>query len=169
MNIEGLDKLDYAILHELKENARASYSEIGEKVGLSRVAVKNRIEILEKNGIIRGYKIIIDETKVPTGISFILDVETDPEAYSDVVAALARDSFLRQIYSTTGACRIHCVGFAPNHRTLDHHVNHLFRSTKGIRKLSWHMLLSTLKDVDGGVEYEGYQKSEYMENRGNIE
>lgn len=96
-------------------------------------------------------------------------METDPEAYSDVVDALARDSFLRQIYSTTGACRIHCVGFAPNHRTLDHHVNHLFRSTKGIRTLSWHMLLSTLKDVDGGVEYEEYQKSEYMENRGNIE
>ena len=29
-----------------------------------------------------------------------------------------------------------------------------FYSTKEIRKLSWHMLLSTLKDVNGEVEYE---------------
>lgn len=166
MNTDGLDKLDYAILAELKENARMSYSDIGEKVGLSRVAVKNRIEVLEKNGIIRGYKTIIDETRTPEGVSFVLDVETNPDKYQEVVAAFARDKFLRKIYSTTGDCRIHCVGFAPNYRTLDHHVNHLFRSTKGIRKMSWHMLLSTLKDVDGGVDYEEYKQSEYMENRG---
>lgn len=166
MNTDGLDKLDYAILAELKENARMSYSDIGEKVGLSRVAVKNRIEVLEKNGIIRGYKAIIDETRTPEGISFVLDVETNPDKYQEVVAAFARDKFLRKIYSTTGDCRIHCVGFAPNYRTLDHHVNHLFRSTKGIRKMSWHMLLSTLKDVDGGVDYEEYKQSEYMESRG---
>lgn len=56
MNIEGLEKLDNAILEVIKDNARMSYSDIGEKVGLSRVAVKNRMEILEKNGIIQGYK-----------------------------------------------------------------------------------------------------------------
>ena len=50
MYIEGLDEMDNRILKELKDNARATYSEIGEAVGLSRVAVKNRIEVLEKNG-----------------------------------------------------------------------------------------------------------------------
>lgn len=159
MNIDGLDKLDHAILDTIKDNARMSYSDIGEKVGISRVAVKNRMEILEKNGIIQGYKTIIDETKTPEGISFILDVEIIPESYQETVAALAKDKFLRQIYSTTGDCRIHCVGFAPNNRTLESHVNHLFLKTKGIRKMSWNILISTLKDVDGGVEYEGYKES----------
>jgi hypothetical protein len=42
-------------------------------------------------------------------------------------------------------------------------VNHLFRSTKGIQRLSWHLLLSTIKDADGGVEYVRYQKPEYLE------
>lgn len=65
MNIEGLDRFDHAILEVIKDHARMSYSEIGEKVGLSRVAVKNRMEIMEKKGIIQGYKTVIDETKVP--------------------------------------------------------------------------------------------------------
>lgn len=169
MNIEGLDKSDNAILEVIKDNARMSYSDIGEKVGLSRVAVKNRMEILEKKGIIQGYKTIIDETKVPEGVSFILDVEVIPEEYQRVVEVLARDRFLRQIYSTTGECRIHCGGFAPNIRTLESHVNHLFRSTKGIRKLNWNILLRAIKDVDGGVAYDGCKKSEHMENRGETE
>ena len=76
---------------------------------------------------------------------------------------MTKDRFLRQIYNSTGECRMHCVGFAPNHRTLEAHVNHLFMKTKGIRKMSWHLLLSTIKDVDGGVEYVRYQENEYLE------
>ena len=147
MYIEGLDKLDHAILETIKDHARMSYSDIGEKVGLSRVAVKNRMEIMEKKGIIKGYKTVLDETKVPEGISFFLDIEAIPEEYQAVVEILSRDRFLKQIYRTSGDCRLHCVGFAPNVSTLDSHVNYIFRSTKGIRKMSWNMLLSTVKDV----------------------
>lgn len=158
MNIEGLDKLDYAILDVIKDHARMSYSEIGERVGISRVAVKNRMDALEKNKIIRGYKTIVDETNTPEGVSFVLDMEVYPEKYQEVADVLIQDKFLRKVYTTTGDCRIHCLGFAPNHRTLESHVNHLYRITKGIKKWSWHMLLSTLKDVDGGVDDEGRKK-----------
>lgn len=169
MNIEGLDRVDNAILEVIKDNARMSYSDIGDKIGLSRVAVKNRMEILEKKGIIQGYKTVIDETKASEGVSFLLDIEAIPGEYQRVIDVLAKDRFIRQIYSVTGECRIHCVGFAPNNRTLDSHVNHLFRSTKGIRKMNWNILLRTIKDVDGGVDYEEYKRSEYLESRGKTE
>ena len=163
MNIEGLDALDNKILEVLKTNARATFSEIGELVGLSRVTVKNRIEVMEKNGVIQGYKAIVDKTKVPQGVQFIIDVEAIPELYQEVVDVLGTDRYLRQVYSTTGDCRLHAIGFAPNTNTLESHVNHLFLKTKGIRKMSWHILISTLKDVDGGVEYERYQEPEHLE------
>ena len=158
MNSEGLDKLDYAILHVIKDNARMSYSEIGEQVGISRVAVKNRMDALEKNGVIQGYKTVIDDTKTPEGVSFILDVEIYPEKYHEVISLLLENKFLRKVYTTIGECRVHCIGFAPNYRTLESHVNHLYRISKGIRTMSWHMLLTALKDVDGGVDYEGYKE-----------
>ena len=154
MNIEGLDALDNKILEVLKKNARATFSEIGEIVGLSRVAVKNRMEAMENRGVIQGYSAIINPIKMPQGVKFIIDVEAIPEFYQNVVDALARDKFLRQIYSVTGNCSLHAIGFAPNSTTLDSHVNYLFKNTKGIRKLSWQLLLTTIKDVDGGIEYE---------------
>ena len=59
MNSEGLDALDKKILDVIKENARLSYSDIGAQVGISRVAVKNRMDILEK-------KVLVPEAKQET-------------------------------------------------------------------------------------------------------
>lgn len=154
MNIDGLDKMDRAILTVIKDNARMSYSDIGEQVGLSRVTVKTRMEAMEKAGVIKGYKAILDETSVPEGVSFVVDLEAIPEEYQNVVQVLKNDAFLRKVYTTTGECRFHCEGFAPNMRTLESHINYLFRNTKGIRKISWQMLLTTIKDMDGGVDDE---------------
>lgn len=164
MNVEGLDVLDKKILDVLRDNARASFSEIGDVVGLSRVAVKKRIEAMEQTGIIQGYKTVINPTNVPQGVKFIIDVEAVPELLQDVIEELANDKLLRQVYTTTGDCRIHAIGFAQNVNTLEKHVNHLYLRTKGIRRMSWHLLLATIKDVDGGVEYVRYQESEYMES-----
>ena len=55
MFLDGLNELDQKILSLLIENARLSYSEIGERVGLSRVAVKARIQGMEESGIIEEY------------------------------------------------------------------------------------------------------------------
>ena len=52
MFLDGLDKLDQEIVSLLIENARISYSDIGKKIGISRVAVKARIQALEQRGII---------------------------------------------------------------------------------------------------------------------
>ena len=45
--LEGLDELDQKIVQLLIKNARMSYSEIGSLVGISRVAVKMRVQSLE--------------------------------------------------------------------------------------------------------------------------
>ena len=52
MYLNGLDELDQKIVQLLIENARISYSDIGEKTGISRVAVKARIQALEKRSVV---------------------------------------------------------------------------------------------------------------------
>ena len=59
MYLDGLDKLDQKIIRLLIENARISYSDIGEETGISRVAVKARIQALEKRGVIEEYTTIM--------------------------------------------------------------------------------------------------------------
>ena len=165
MNGEGLDALDKKILNVIKDNARLSYSDIGEQVGLSRVAVKNRMDVLEKNGIIRGYQTVINNSNMPTGVHFMIDLEVNSESVSYVLEVLCNDPYIRLVYSTTGNCRFHCQGYAPNNVTLDSHVRYLYNHTAGIRRMECHIIMATYMDVDGGVEYVRYQESEHLERK----
>ena len=54
MYLDGLDGLDQKIVRLLIENARISYSDIGEKIGISRVAVKARIQALSRKALSRN-------------------------------------------------------------------------------------------------------------------
>lgn len=63
MYLDGLDELDQKIIRLLIENARISYSDIGEETGISRVAVKARIQALEKRGVIEEYKQLLIRKK----------------------------------------------------------------------------------------------------------
>lgn len=167
MRIQGIDEIDNMILDVIKDDARLGFTEIGSKVGLSRVSVRNRMENMEKNGIIKGYHTMIDPTAVPGGTKFFVNIETAPDAYEGVVEMLAYDQRIRQIYSATGACKIHAHGFAPCSEDVAYFTRHLFSKTKGIKKLEWDIVASTLHDIDGGVDYvvrknSGYQ---YLEGR----
>lgn len=62
--IEKLDKIEIRILSILSKNARATNVEIGKAVGLTYNAVKHRIEDLEHRGILQGYRILIETSKI---------------------------------------------------------------------------------------------------------
>ena len=78
MYLDGLDALDQKIIQLLIENARISYSDIGEKTGISRVAVKARIQALEKKGVIEEYTTIINPQKINGAVSCYFEIETKP-------------------------------------------------------------------------------------------
>ena len=75
------------------------------------------------------------------------------ESVSYVLEVLCNDPYIRQVYSTTGNCRFHCRGYAPNNTTLSSHVRYLYNHTKGLRRLECQIIMATYMDIDGGVEY----------------
>lgn len=54
-----LDALDVQILNLLLRDGRAPAAQISEQIGLSRPAVAERIEKLERNGVIRGTTAVV--------------------------------------------------------------------------------------------------------------
>ena len=156
-----MDQIDQKILELIRENARMSYSDIGKEAGISRISAKKRMDSMEKAGMIKGYHTVIDEEKTKGGLRYIIDIEAVPEEYAAVVKTLKADRELEQIYSTTGDCRIHCVGHSRNQSTMESHVTYLFNHTKGIRKISWHILLSDLRQAEEGDGY-GTEKEKFQ-------
>ena len=88
MYLNGLDELDQKIIQLLIENARISYSDIGKETGISRVAVKARIQALEKQGIIEEYTTIINPQKISGAVSCYFEIEIKPDHLSQVTDIL---------------------------------------------------------------------------------
>ena len=74
MFLDGLDELDRKIVKLLIQNARMSYSDIGEQIGISRVAVRSRVQALEQRGIIEEYTTIINPQKISGAISCYFEI-----------------------------------------------------------------------------------------------
>ncbi|WP_299408242.1 Lrp/AsnC family transcriptional regulator [uncultured Roseobacter sp.] len=65
----GIDEKSDQILRELKRNGRISNLELADRVGLSPSASLRRVQELERSGVIKGYRVVLDPT--PLGIGFV--------------------------------------------------------------------------------------------------
>jgi len=59
-NFLGIDSTDQKILNILLESTRQTYNQIAKKAKLSKEVVRYRIKNLEKQGILKGYRTLID-------------------------------------------------------------------------------------------------------------
>lgn len=64
-----MDKFDQQILHELSLDGRISNVALAERVGLSPSACLRRVQELERSGVIKGYRAILD--RQATGREFV--------------------------------------------------------------------------------------------------
>lgn len=68
-----LDDKDFKILDVLKHNAKLSTQQIAKKTLIPVTTVHNRIKKLEKEGVIKGYTIVLDHKKIGKAVlAFIL-------------------------------------------------------------------------------------------------
>lgn len=145
MYFSSLDKIDNQIINLLLKDARMSYSDIGEAVGLSRVAVKNRIAALERSGIIKGYKAVIDSQSVPEAMTFVVNIETKPEEFESCKRALVEAGETVTIVHTTGNCHLVAICISPDVKTMREFVNKIYRDVPGITYINAHSVLDVVK------------------------
>ena len=68
----NVDNISLKILGLLQENARMSYTEIGQRIGMASTSVKERIEKMEDSGVISQYTIKLDNEKLGYPINAII-------------------------------------------------------------------------------------------------
>ena len=149
MFLSGLDEIDRKIVELLIKNARMSYSDIGEEVGLSRVAVKARISSMENQGIIEEYTTIINPQKISGAISCYFEIEMKPTSYEAVVKILNENVLVTQIYQVSGKNKLHVHAIAPNQEEMEVFLEKTIRTLPEVTELSCNVILSRIKDIKG--------------------
>lgn len=143
-----MDIIDAKILEFMKENGRATVSEISKKVNLSIPAVSERIRKLEESNIIEQYTIKVNREKMGYKLLAIIFVNIDETAniqnfretivqFSEVIEchhmAGEYDYMLKVLMNDTGE--------------LEDFLSNKMKSIKGVRKSNTLIVLSTLKET----------------------
>ncbi len=86
----ALDSLDREILRLLQENAKLTYTEIGNKLDVAHSTVYDHIQKMEKHGIIQKYEAVVDLEKAGVQqITAIMTITTDPKETENIANKLA--------------------------------------------------------------------------------
>ena len=75
---EAIDDVNRRLLAELQDNARLTLAELGRRVALSPPAVAERLQRLERDGVIRGYRTDIDPRAFGLALTAIVRVRPAP-------------------------------------------------------------------------------------------
>ena len=95
-----MDDIDKKIINLLKNDSRAGYAEIGNKVGLSEGAVRKRIKILSDQGVIRKFTVKVG---VAEGAQAITLLATNPSLPTQEVSRKIQEiPNVETIYEVTG-------------------------------------------------------------------
>lgn len=98
-----LDDRDLDIVAALREDARATYADIGQRVGLSASAVHDRVRKLEAQGVIVAYRAVIDPETVGFMVTALIEATPlDPRQPDDLPDRLADFGEVEDCYSVAG-------------------------------------------------------------------
>ncbi|MGW6568846.1 Lrp/AsnC family transcriptional regulator [Streptomyces sp. NPDC054975] len=70
-----MDRIDRSILRELQDDGRLTNLELAQRIGLSASACLRRVRQLEEDGVIQGYRAVIDPSAVGRGFEVLVSIE----------------------------------------------------------------------------------------------
>jgi Lrp/AsnC family leucine-responsive transcriptional regulator len=80
----AIDATNRRLLAELQGDARLSLAELGRRVGLSPPAVAERLQRLERDGVIAGYRAEIDPRALGLALTAVIRIRPSPGQLQNV-------------------------------------------------------------------------------------
>ncbi|MDD2768587.1 MAG: Lrp/AsnC family transcriptional regulator [Methylococcus sp.] len=87
-----VDRYDRMILEVLQTDGRISNQDLAERIGLSPSPCLRRVRALEENGLIRGYRALLDAKKLGLSLMALIGISMDqhtPERFANFEASVA--------------------------------------------------------------------------------
>jgi Lrp/AsnC family transcriptional regulator, leucine-responsive regulatory protein len=123
-----LDNTDQQIINMLASDGRASFAEIGKAVGLSPHGAADRVRRLQRNGVITGFRAVVELANVGRTLDAFIDVQLSStmssEAFEEFVLTLPA---VQEIAFVTGRFDFHV-------RVACHSAEDLDRTVRAIRR-----------------------------------
>lgn len=140
-----IDKTDRKIIDILIKDARVSYSQLAEEVGISRVRIKERVVELQNKGVIEKFTIQIPARFVGKPLPVFFNVGVRPKYIEKAALRITEHPDIVIVYQMSGPDALHIHGFFRDIEEVSHFVNGYLSEIDGITSVSAEFLLKRYK------------------------
>ena len=102
-NTPEIDATDLEIIELLRADARRTLADVAERVSLSAPAVKRRVDRLERDGVIKGYTVLVDHALLGRPLQAFTELRFAGNLPVDQIAGIAEGiPEVQTIFTTAG-------------------------------------------------------------------
>ena len=143
-----LDENDRKIVSELSVNSRASFRKLAKRVGVSPATLIQRIARLEEQGIIRGYGVDLDYSKLGYGFSAVIEVTIRKGALLEIQKRIAQMPGVVSVYDVTGQSDSVVIARTKSSAEFSRLVKKIL-ALDNVERTNTHVILNIVKEGGG--------------------
>ncbi len=140
-----IDDLDKDILNALLDDSRLSYRQIAKKVDVSVATVMNRVNRLEKEGIIKGYTTNLDYEKLGFDVNIVVTLKISKGKLFEIEKKVATMPEVFAVYDHTGPRDTTLVAKFKSRKAMDAFIKKI-QTFDFIESTETSVILNTIKE-----------------------
>lgn len=144
--------MKYEILKLLARNAKYSAEEIAVMLGTDEAAVAAEIRQLEKDGLIKGYKAVIDWDSIDNAyVSAIVELNVVPKAglgFEEVAEKVMKHSEVESVYLMSGSYDLNVVVKGKTLQDIARFVARELATIDSVTQTATHFVMRRYKEMD---------------------
>jgi Lrp/AsnC family transcriptional regulator for asnA, asnC and gidA len=145
---DKIDDLDLKIIRELQKDARQSYREIADKLGVAEGTVYNRVNKLQGLEVIKGFIPNIDYSKLGYDLVALVGVMVEGGYLPEIEQKIAKESNVSAVYDVTGEYDAIIVAKFKNRSGLNDFVKRIL-AMEHVKRTYTMVVLNILKEEHG--------------------
>jgi DNA-binding Lrp family transcriptional regulator len=134
----------------MQEDCRLSFNKIARKLGVSVGTAFNHVKSLEKKGIINGYTVTLDSSKLGYSLTVIIMIQAEGRFLADVENEISKNANIVAVYDITGDYDAVALAKFKDRASLNAFIKNLL-TLPHIKRTVTHIVLNVIKE-DVGVK-----------------
>ncbi len=152
INVNGLDDLDLQILDVLIKDSRTPYLEIARQCHVSGGTIHVRMKKMEDMGIIKGTKLIIDNSKLGYDVCCFIGIFLErASSFDNALAQLTEIKEIVELHYTTGQYSIFVKVICKNINDLQNLLRTKIQAVEGIQRTD--TFISLFQPIDRTIQF----------------
>lgn len=140
-----MDEKDRKIIAALRENAKMPIRKISKRVHITESAIRKRVKRLEREGVIEGYTVVANPSKLGYSTMAVVGLDVEPEKCRMVIKELTSLEDVKRLAILAGEHTIMGEVLARDNKELTDIVLRKIGGIEGVTKVHTSVILERIK------------------------